>query len=121
MTKLDVLDGVETLQVGVGYRVGKETLDILPSGADALAECEPIYEEIPGWTRKHGRASRAIEELPANARNYLKRIEQTCGVPIDLISTGAEREETIVLRHPFDAGQVGKAPEIMRSGIARGF
>jgi len=100
VTKLDVLDGVETLQVGVGYRVGKETLDILPSGADALAECEPIYEEIPGWTESTVGIKRH-QDLPRNARNYLKRIEETCRVPIDLISTGPDREETIVLRHPF--------------------
>jgi adenylosuccinate synthase len=100
VTKLDVLDGVETLQVGVGYRVGKETLDILPSGADALAECEPIYEEIPGWTESTVGIKRH-QDLPMNARNYLKRIEETCAVPIDLISTGPDREETIVLRHPF--------------------
>ncbi|MGQ0579943.1 MAG: adenylosuccinate synthase [Betaproteobacteria bacterium] len=100
VTKLDVLDGVETLQVGVGYRVGKETLDILPSGADALAECEPIYEEIPGWAESTVGIKRH-QDLPRNARNYLKRIEQTCAVPIDLISTGPDREETIVLRHPF--------------------
>jgi adenylosuccinate synthase len=100
VTKLDVLDGVETLQVGVGYRVGKETLDILPSGAEALAECEPIYEEIPGWTESTV-GIRRHQDLPKNARNYLKRIEETCEVPIDLISTGPDREETIVLRHPF--------------------
>jgi adenylosuccinate synthase len=100
VTKLDVLDGVETLQVGVGYRVGKEMLDILPSGAAALAECEPIYEEIPGWTESTV-GIRRHQDLPKNARNYLKRIEETCGVPIDLISTGPDREETIVLRHPF--------------------
>jgi len=100
VTKLDVLDGVETLQVGVGYRVGKETLDILPSGADALAECEPIYQEIPGWTESTVGIKRH-QDLPMNARNYLRRIEETCGVPIDLISTGPDREETIVLRHPF--------------------
>ena len=100
VTKLDVLDGVETLQVGVGYRVGKETLDILPSGADALAECEPIYEEIPGWTESTV-GIRRHQDLPKYALNYLKRIEETCGAPIDLISTGPDREETIVLRHPF--------------------
>jgi adenylosuccinate synthase len=100
VTKLDVLDGMETLQLGVGYRVGMETLDILPSGAEALAECEPIYEEIPGWTESTV-GIRRHQDLPKNARNYLKRIEETCGVPIDLISTGPDREETIVLRHPF--------------------
>ena len=104
VTKLDVLDGMETLQVGVGYRVGKETLDILPSGADALAECEPIYEETPGWTESTVGIKRH-QDLPKNARNYLKRIEETCAVPIDLISTGPDREETIVLRHPFAPGK----------------
>jgi adenylosuccinate synthase len=101
ITKLDVLDGVEALQVGVGYKVGNETIDILPSGADASANCEPIYEEIPGWTQSTVGITH-FEDLPENARRYLKRIEQACGVPIDMISTGPDREETIVLRHPFE-------------------
>ncbi|MEO8156739.1 MAG: adenylosuccinate synthase [Betaproteobacteria bacterium] len=100
ITKLDVLDGVESLQVGVGYKLGGERIDILPSGADASANCEPIYEEIPGWTQSTVGITR-YEDLPVNARNYLKRIEQACGVPVDMISTGADRDETIVLRHPF--------------------
>ena len=100
ITKLDVLDGVEALQVGVGYNLGGERIDILPSGADASANCEPIYEEIPGWTQSTVGITR-LEDLPANARNYLKRIEQACGVPVDMISTGPDRDETIVLRHPF--------------------
>jgi adenylosuccinate synthase len=103
ITKLDVLDGVEALQVGVGYQVGSERIDILPSGADALAGCEPIYEEIPGWTQSTVGITR-YEDLPANARNYLKRIEQACSVPVDMISTGPDRNETIVLRHPFERG-----------------
>jgi len=101
ITKLDVLDGVEALQVGVGYNLRGERIDILPSGADASAGCEPIYEEIPGWTQTTVGITR-YGDLPANARNYLKRIEQACGVPIDMISTGPDRDETIVLRHPFD-------------------
>jgi len=100
VTKLDVLDGVEELQVGVGYRVNGETLDILPAGADAIENCEPIYEEIPGWTGSTVGIKR-YEELPKAARHYLKRLEETCGVPVDMISTGPDREETIVLRHPF--------------------
>ena len=100
ITKLDVLDGVEALQVGVGYRVGIEQIDILPSGADALSDCDPIYEEIPGWTQSTVGITR-YEDLPANARNYLKRIEQACGVPVDMISTGPDRNETIVRHHPF--------------------
>ena len=100
ITKLDVLDGVETLKIGIGYRRGNDHIDILPSGADALAGCEPIYEDIAGWTQSTVGITRH-EDLPINARLYLKRIEQVCGVPVDMISTGPDRKETIVLRHPF--------------------
>jgi adenylosuccinate synthase len=100
ITKLDVLDGVEDLQVGVGYRVDGETIDILPAGADAIENCEPIYEEIPGWTESTVGIKR-FEDLPGAAQHYLKRLEAVCGVPVDMISTGPDRDETIVLRHPF--------------------
>ncbi len=100
VTKLDVLDGVETLQLGVGYRIGKQHIDILPVGAESLSECEPDYEEIPGWSESTV-GVREFDQLPENAIRYLRRIEQICGVPIDLISTGPDRDETIVLRHPF--------------------
>jgi adenylosuccinate synthase len=102
ITKLDVLDGMETLQIGVGYRVAGEYLDILPVGAEELAECEPVYEEVPGWAQST-LGVRKLEDLPRPAHDYLKRIEAVCGVPIDLISTGAERDDTIVRRHPFEA------------------
>jgi adenylosuccinate synthase len=102
VTKLDVLDGFEDLRIAVGYRVGGVALDILPAGAEALAECEPVYEEHPGWSDSTVGIKR-FEALPAAARRYLKRIEEVCGVPVDLISTGPGREETIVLRHPFAA------------------
>ncbi|HTT37326.1 MAG TPA: adenylosuccinate synthase [Burkholderiales bacterium] len=101
VTKLDVLDGMESLQIAVGYRVAGQRLDILPVGAEELSECEPIYEEVPGWTQST-LGVRRLQDLPAAAGDYLKRIEQVCGVPIDVISTGAEREDTIVRRHPFD-------------------
>jgi adenylosuccinate synthase len=100
VTKLDVLDGFEQLCIGVGYRVGGLELDILPAGAEALAECQPVYEEHPGWSESTVGIKR-FEALPDAAQRYLKRIEQVCGVPVDLISTGPGREETIVLRHPF--------------------
>ncbi len=100
VTKLDVLDGVETLQLGIGYRLNGKRRDILPFGAEVLAECEPIYEEIPGWVESTVGLTR-YEQLPPMARRYLQRIEQICEVPVDVISTGAEREQTIVLRHPF--------------------
>jgi len=102
ITKLDVLDGMETLQIGVGYRVAGEYLDILPVGAEELAECEPVYEEMPGWAQST-LGVRKLEALPPAACDYLKRIEAVCEVPIDLISTGAERDDTIVRRHPFEA------------------
>ena len=102
VTKLDVLDGFEGLRIGVGYRVGGLDLDILPAGAEALAECEPVYEEHPGWADSTVGIKR-FDALPAAAQRYLKRIEEVCGVPVDLISTGPDREETIVLRHPFRA------------------
>ena len=100
VTKLDVLDGVETLQLGVGYLVGGERRDLLPSGAEALAQCEPVYEELPGWSGSTVGLTR-YEQLPQEARDYLRRIEETCEVSVDMISTGAERAETIVRRHPF--------------------
>jgi adenylosuccinate synthase len=100
VTKLDVLDGMETLQIGVGYRVAGEYIDILPVGAEELAECEPVYEELSGWSQST-LGVRKLEDLPKTARQYLERIETVCGVPIDLISTGAERDDTIVRRHPF--------------------
>ncbi len=101
VTKLDVLDGVETLRLSTAYRMGDETSDILPVGAERLEQCEPIYEDIPGWqTSTVG--VREFSQLPEGARRYLKRIEEVCGVPIDVISTGPDRDETIVMRHPFD-------------------
>ncbi len=102
VTKLDVLDGFERLRIGVGYRVGGLELDILPAGAEALAECEPVYEEHPGWSESTVGINR-FDALPGAAQRYLKRMEEVCGVPVDLISTGPDREETIVLRHPFRA------------------
>ena len=101
VTKLDVLDGLEKLRICVGYRIDGQTSDILPVGAETLAHCEPLYEELPGWTDSTVGMKR-FDELPANARAYIMRMEALCGVPIDIVSTGPEREETIVKRHPFD-------------------
>ena len=102
ITKLDVLDGVEVVKLCVGYEVEGALSDILPVGAEELARCVPVYEEMPGW-QESTVGVRESTKLPAAARDYLARIEALCGVPIDLISTGPEREETIVLRHPFRA------------------
>jgi adenylosuccinate synthase len=100
VTKLDVLDGLETIRLAVAYRKNGRRSDILPAGADALEGCEAIYEELPGWKESTVGLTR-FGELPKAARNYLKRIERILGVPIDVISTGPERAQTIVLRHPF--------------------
>jgi adenylosuccinate synthase len=101
ITKLDVLDGIERIKLGVGYRVGGATLDIFPAGADASRDCIPIYEEMPGWSQSTVGVDR-LDALPANARAYLSRLEEICGVPVDMISTGADRKQTIVVRHPFE-------------------
>ncbi|MBP7581897.1 MAG: adenylosuccinate synthase [Vogesella sp.] len=98
--KLDVMDGLEEIKLCVGYKLNGEVVDILPFGSDAVTRCEPIYETMPGWSDSSVGAKR-WEDLPANAQAYLKRIEEVCGAPIDIVSTGPDREETIVLRHPF--------------------
>ena len=100
ITKLDVLDGLDVVRVAVGYLVNGETKDILPFGADALALCEPIYEEHPGWTEST-LGIKSFDRLPKNAQSYLKRLQELAGAPIDIVSTGPDREETIVMRHPF--------------------
>ncbi|MBB5393565.1 MULTISPECIES: adenylosuccinate synthase [unclassified Herbaspirillum] len=100
LTKLDVLDGIDSLKLCTGYKLNGKQVDIFPVGAEEAAACEPIYEEMPGWSESTVGA-KSLDALPANARAYIKRIEELVGVPIDMISTGPDREETIVLRHPF--------------------
>jgi len=101
ITKLDVLDGLETLRICTGYRIDGELTDMPPPGAEAMEKCEPVYESLSGWTQSTFGIKR-LDDLPEAARGYLKRIEAICGVPVDMISTGPDREETIVLRHPFN-------------------
>ena len=101
ITKLDVLDGVEAVKICVGYKLEGAFSEILPVGAEELERCHPVYEELPGWMESTV-GIKAYDKLPAGARAYLKRIEELAGVPVDLISTGPDREETIVRRHPFD-------------------
>ncbi len=100
ITKLDVLDGLETIQLGVGYRVNGEFRDVLPYGAHAVAQAQPVLEALPGWSESTVGITE-YSKLPANARRYLERVAEVCGVPIDLVSTGPDRNETIVLRHPL--------------------
>jgi len=100
LTKLDVLDGIETIKLCTGYILDGREIDIFPVGAEDAARCEPIYEEMPGWTES-SLGKQSLDALPANARAYVKRVEELIGVPIDMVSTGPDREETLVLRHPF--------------------
>ena len=100
ITKLDVLDGLESIQVCTGYESNGETCSDLPSGAEAIAECKPIYEEMPGWSETT-LGIKAFDDLPANAKQYLKFLEEVIEVAIDIVSTGPDREETIILNNPF--------------------
>ena len=101
ITKLDVMDGIENINICVVYMLpdGSQT-DILPFGADAVADCVPIYETLPGWSESTV-GVKDYDKLPVNAKAYLKRIEEVCGAPVAIVSTGPDREETIVLQHPF--------------------
>ncbi len=100
ITKLDVLDGLETVRICVAYQYKGERRTTPPSGADAMAQCQPVYEDWPGW-KESTVGVRRKDALPLNARKYLDRIEELSGARIDLISTGAERDDTIILHHPF--------------------
>ena len=100
ITKLDVMDGLENINICTGYELNGETIDILPFGADAVAACTPIYETMPGW-QDSTFGVKSYDALPQNAKNYLQRVAEICGAPIAMISTGPDREETIVLQHPY--------------------
>ncbi len=101
ITKLDVLDGLEKLMICTSYKYNGKTLELPPVGADAIEQCEAVYEEMPGWSERT-MGIRNKDELPQNALNYLKRLEEVVGIPVDIISTGPERDETIVLRNPYE-------------------
>jgi adenylosuccinate synthase len=100
ITKLDVLDGLDTIRVAIGYRVGDQAVAEPPTSIDGYAGLEPVYEELPGW-RESTVGITDYAALPLNARKYLERLQALVEVPIDVISTGPDREQTIVLRHPF--------------------
>lgn len=100
LTKLDVLDGFETLKICVGYDLDGKTLDYLPTAADSQARCTPIYEELPGWSEST-EGARSWAELPANAIKYVRRVEELIDCPVALLSTSPEREDTILVRDPF--------------------
>jgi adenylosuccinate synthase len=96
-----VLDGLESLRLCVAYRYNEQRFETPPDG-ETLAHCEPIYIELSGW-RETTVGITDYDQLPKNARVYLQKIEELSGIPIDIISTGADREQTIILRDPFAA------------------
>ena len=100
ITKLDVLDGLAELFLCTGYRMDDELLDILPMGADDIERCQPIYERMQGWSDSTVGVTQ-YDQLPVAARLYLQRIEQVTGVPIHMVSTGPDRDHTIMMRHPY--------------------
>ncbi len=100
LTKLDVLSGIPTLKIATAYDCNGERFDRVPASVSALTQATPIYEELEGWTEDLSGARR-FEELPVAARKYISRIEELTGAPVTLISVGAERDETILLRDPF--------------------
>jgi len=97
LTKLDVLDGLEELKICNGYRYKDKELSVAPVGADALAQCEPVYESMPGWT-ENTQGAQSMADLPEAARNYVARLAELVGVPIDIVSTGPDRAETIIIK-----------------------
>jgi adenylosuccinate synthase len=101
VTKLDVLDGLSTVRLCTGYRLDGAIASHPPVLVDRYAEVEPVYEDMPGW-QESTRGLTRLADLPQNARAYLRRLEEVAGVPIDMVSTGADREHNIVIRQPFD-------------------
>jgi adenylosuccinate synthase len=100
LTKLDVLDGFETLKICTGYRLGDAVLDYLPAGLSAQAAVTPIYEEIEGWSGAT-RGARSWKDLPAPAVKYVRRIEELIGAQVAAVTTSPEREDIIIMRDPF--------------------
>jgi len=95
LTKLDVLDGLETLEICTAYRCDGGTLTEFPGEIAQLARCAPVYETIAGWTEPT-KGVRRFEDLPAAARRYISRLEELTGVPAAILSTGSAREDTII-------------------------
>ena len=103
LTKLDVLDGLSTIRIAVGYKNSAgDFLEYPPQAADDYEGLLPVYEEMPGWTESTADVTN-MDDLPKNARAYVQRIETLLQIPIDILSTGPERDSTIILRNPFDA------------------
>jgi len=100
LTKLDVLDGFESLKICVGYRLGDQTLDYFPAAQGAQAGVTPVYETLEGWADST-RGARSWAQLPATAIKYIRRLEELIDAPVALLSTSPERDDTILVRDPF--------------------
>ncbi len=100
VTKLDVLDGLDTVKICTGYRLDGEITDVPPLRVDSYQDCEPVYEAMPGWQQSTVGVTR-YDDLPAEARAYLARIQEVLGVPVDLVSTGPDRDQNVIIKHPF--------------------
>jgi adenylosuccinate synthase len=97
ITLLDVLTGIDTLKICVAYRYKGELIEEFPANLKVLAECEPVYEELPGWTEDIT-GVQSLDDLPVNARHYIERISQLTGVPLSIFSVGPDRKQTIVVQ-----------------------
>ena len=100
VTKLDVLDGVDTIKVGVAYRLNGELLDVPPLNPEAWDDLEVVYESFPGW-QQSTRGITNYDDLPETAKSYLKAMESLCGAPVHMVSTGPDRKENIIIKHPM--------------------
>ena len=100
LTKLDVLTGIDPIRVCTGYRLDGKMTYAVPALPDDFDRCEPVYEDLPGWTESIT-AARSIDDLPANARAYVRRLEELIGVPVGILSTGPGRDQTTILLDPF--------------------
>jgi adenylosuccinate synthase len=101
LTKLDVLDGLDKIGICVGYKLNGIVTETAPLGAELYQQCQPIIEELPGWSGKTTAGITDFNALPENAKAYIKRIEKLVGVKVTILSTGPDRDETIILENPF--------------------
>ncbi|MBF0188901.1 MAG: adenylosuccinate synthase [Magnetococcales bacterium] len=101
LTKLDVLDGLDTIKICTGYTRNGQHFDTIPSDTTILDDCTPIYEEVPGWKGESAADARTYEELPETAKSYIRRLEELLGIPAAIISNGPDRYQTMVVTNPF--------------------
>jgi adenylosuccinate synthase len=101
LTKLDVLTGLDPIRICTAYELNGHRLHDFPASSAVLRGLQPVYEELPGW-REPLNSARSLDDLPANARAYVRRLEEVTGAPMMMVSVGAGRTETILLKNPFD-------------------